>query len=78
MTLHLEHIAHLHVIDLLPIAQAHDLVECAQQLKRVFQNLALLRGPANVGDDAGEEVEGLDVLEDVRRLVGDEEDVEVF
>ena len=29
-------------------------------------------------EDAGEEVEGLDVLEDVRRFVGDEEDVEVF
>ena len=78
VTLHLEHIAHLHEIDLLPVSHADNLVKRAQQLERILQNLPLLCAPAKVRDDAREKMEGLDVLEDVGCLVGDEQDVEVL
>lgn len=78
MTLHLQHVAHLHEVDLFPVSHAHDLVERAQQIECVLDNLALLRTPAHIRDHAREQMESLDVLEDVGRLVGDEENVEVF
>ena len=56
VTLHLQHIPNLREIDLLSVSQAHDLVKRAQQLERILGNLTLLGTPAEVRDDASEEV----------------------
>ena len=76
--LHLEHTPDLHQINVFPITQAHDLVESTQQLKRLSLNLALLDALTQIRHHAGKEMQRIDVLEDVRRFVGDEEDVEIF
>lgn len=44
----------------------------------MFLDIPLLGTATHITDDPSEEVQGIDVLEDVRGLVGDEEDVEVF
>jgi hypothetical protein len=78
VALHLEHAPDLHEVDILAIALADDLVKRAEDVEGVLQNLALVRAPADVGHYACEQVEGVDVLEDVRRLVCDENYIEVF
>lgn len=78
MTLHLQHTPNLHQINHLPIPQTHNLIKRAKQLKAILQYLPLVRAPAHVRHDAREEVQRLDVLQDVRRFVRDEHDVEVL
>ena len=78
MRLHLQHAPDLHQIDVFPITQADDLVKSTQQLKRLSLDLALLHALTQIRHDTCKEMERIDILEDIRRLVGDEKDVELF
>ena len=78
MTLHFQDAFNLHEVDLLPPTQTYNLVERAEQLECMLRDFALLGGPAQIGHNAGKEVQGLDILENVGCLVGDEQDVEFF
>lgn len=78
MRLHLEDGSDLCEVDILPVSQGYDLVECTEKLKAVSKDGCFVKGSADVGSDAGEEMKGVDVLENVRVLVGDEDHIEVL
>ena len=65
VTLHLQNTPNLHQPDLLSIPQTHDLVKRSEQLKRVLQNLSLVRRSTDIRDDASKEVVSIDILEDI-------------
>lgn len=62
----------------LPVTQSDQLVERAKQLVGIAEDLALVQALACAGDDLGEEVEGVDVLQDVGLAVGNEHHVELI
>ena len=78
MRLHLENAANLGDVDVLAIPEADDLIKGTEELKAVAEHGGLIERSAEVGDGAGEEVEGVNVLENVGVLVGDEDHVEVL
>jgi len=75
VTLHLQYAAHLGQRHLLSVAQADDLVKCTEQIESVFEDFAFLCIPAHVRHDAGDQMQRLNVLKDIRGLVRDQEDV---
>lgn len=77
MRLHLEEGLDLADRQVFPVTQSNQLIEGAEQLVCVLQNLPLVETSACAGDDLGEEVEGIDVLQDVGLLVRDEDHVEL-
>lgn len=60
----------------LPVTHSDQLVECAEQLKGIAQYLPLVQTLANAGDDLGEKMKRINVLEDVGLAVGDEDHVQ--
>ncbi len=78
MTLHLQECLDLADCQVLPVAQRDQLVEGAEQFIGIFEDLSLLQALASVGDHLGEEVQGIDVLEDVGLAVGDEHHIELI
>ena len=77
MALHLQKGLNLADGQVLPVPERHQLIEGADELKGVPQNLALVKALAGAGDDLGEQVQRVDVLEDVGLLVGDEHHVQL-
>jgi hypothetical protein len=61
----------------LSVSKCHYFVECTQQLEAVTGDVAFFIGFADGTDDLTKQVKGVDVLEDVRRAVGDEDYVEL-
>lgn len=78
MALHLEEGLDLTDGQVLPVTQGDQLVEGAEQLEGVLQDLPLLQALASTGDDLSKEMQGVDVLEDVRLAVRDEDHVELI
>ncbi len=76
MALHLQERLDLANRQILPIPQCNQLVKGAEKVECMFEDLALVQTLADAADYLGEEVEGVDVLEDVGLLVGDEHHVE--
>lgn len=64
-------------VEVLAVAEGNELVESAEQLVGIAQDFSLVEGLAGASDDLGKEVEGVDILEDVGLLVGDEHHVEL-
>lgn len=77
MTLHLEEGLDLADGQVLPVTQGDQLIESAQKLERIVDNFPLIQALACAGNDLGEEVQGVDVLEDVGLAVGDENHVKL-
>jgi len=78
VTLHLQNTPHLHQVDLLPVSHAHDLIESTQKFECVLQDFALVRTAAEVRYDTCEEMESVDILKDIRCLIGYQENIEIF
>ena len=76
--LHLEEGLDLADGQVLPVAQGDQLIERAEQLVGIAEDLALVQTLACAGNDLGEEVEGVDVLQDVGLAVGNEHHVELI
>lgn len=76
VTLHLQESLDLRQRQVLPVAQRHQLIECAQQLEGIAGDLPLVQGLANAGGHLGKQVQAVDVLENVRLTVGDQDDVQ--
>lgn len=76
MTLHVEEGLDLAQREILPVSLSDELVESAEQFEGVAQNLPLIQCLANARDNLCEEVQRVDVLQDVRLAVGDEDHVE--
>lgn len=76
MTLHLQECLDLGQREVLPVAQGHQLIKCAEQFKSIAENLPLVQALADTGGHLGEQVQTVDVLEDVGLAVGDEDDVQ--
>lgn len=82
MRLHFENVADLLEVDVLPPAEADDLVPRAEDLKVDADDIDLADGAsatsaAEFGCDAGDERKGREVEEDVGLGVGDQDDVQV-
>jgi hypothetical protein len=60
---------------ILPVPESHQLIKGAQQLKGIPHDLALIQTLADACRDLCEQVEAVDILQDVRLPVGDENDV---
>ncbi len=71
MTLHLQNAPNLHQVDLLSVAQAHNLVKRPKQLERVLHNFSLVCATAHVRHDTSKEMQCLYILQDVRGFVCD-------
>ena len=78
MTLHLQNAPNLHQVDLLSVAQAHNLIKRPKQLERVLRDFSLVCATAHVRHDTSKELQCLYILQDVRGFVCDKNDVEVF
>ena len=76
VTLHLEECLDLADGEILSVAERDELIKSAQKLIGIPQYFPLVQALAYTGHDLGEQVEGVDVLEDVRLPVGDEHHVE--
>ncbi len=61
----------------LPIAEGDQFIERAEQLVGILEDFPLIQTLAGARDNLGEEMERIDVLEDVRLLVGDQDHVEL-
>lgn len=77
MTLHLEEGPDLADGQVLAVAEGDNLVKGAEELVCISDNLSLIEGSAGAGNDLGEEVERINVLEDVGLAVGDKHHVEL-
>ena len=77
MTLHIQECADLAESEVLSISQGDQLIEGAKQVVGISHNLPLVQALAGAGDNLGEQVEGVNVLEDVGLAVGDEHHVEL-
>lgn len=76
MTLHVEEGLDLANGQVLSISQGDELVKGAEELVGILDNFPLVEALACAGHDLGEQVQGVDVLEDVGLAVGDEHHVE--
>lgn len=56
MTLHLQEGLDLADGEILPIPQGDQLIECAEELEGILENLTFLQILAGAGDDLGEEM----------------------
>lgn len=77
MALHLQEGLDLADGQVLPVSQGDQLVESAEQLIGILDDLPFVQALARAGDNLGEEMERIDVLEDVGLAVGDEDHVEL-
>lgn len=63
--------------EVFPISQGHQLIECAQQLICISKNLSLVQTLTDAANNLGEEVKGIDILQDVGLSVGDKNHVQL-
>jgi hypothetical protein len=77
VTLHLEESLDLVDSQVLPVTKSNQLIEGAKQLVGILEDLPLVQALARASDHLGEEVKGINVLENVGLLVGDEDHVEL-
>lgn len=75
MGLHLEEGLDVADVEVLAVAEGDELVKGAQKFVGIAQDFSLVEGLAGTGDNLSKEVEGVDILEDVGLLVGDEHHV---
>ena len=59
------------------MTQAHDFIKGAQKLISIAQDLSLVQGFAKTADNLGKKVQRINVLQDVRLPVGDENHVKL-
>lgn len=72
MTLHLEEGLDLADGQVLAVSKRHQLIEGAEKLVGILQNLSLVEALACAGHNLSEQVQGIDVLEDIGLTVGNE------
>lgn len=77
MTLHLEESLDLADGEVLPVSERHQLVKGTDQFEGIAEDLPFVEALAGAGDDLGEQVQRVNVLEDVGLLVGDEHHVQL-
>ena len=75
MTFHLEKRLNLAERQVLSITQSNKLIEGAEQFVGISKNLPLVQGSANARHDLRKKMQRIDVLQDVRLPVGDEDHV---
>ena len=78
MTFHLQKCLDLTDRQVLSVTQCDKLVEGRKKLVCILQDFPLIQGLAGAGNDLGEEVQRVDVLEDIRLAVGDEDHVKLI
>lgn len=77
MTLHFQECLDLRQGQVLPVTQCHQLIECAQQLKGITEDLPLVKTLADAGGHLGKQVQAVDVLKNVRLAVGDQDNIQL-
>lgn len=77
MALHVEKRLDLAHRQVLAVSERHQLVECAEKLVGVSQNLPLVESLAGAGDHLRKQVQRVDVLQDVGLAVGDKNHVKL-
>lgn len=77
MTLHIQERLDLAHREVLAVTQCNQLIKGAEQLVGILDDFPLVQSLACAGDDLGEQVQRVDVLEDVGLAVGDEYHVEL-
>lgn len=76
MRLHLQEGLDLADGQVLSVAEGDQFVKGAKQFVCISENFSLVEALAGTGDDLSEQVQGVNVLQDVGLLVGDEDHVE--
>lgn len=78
VTLHLEEGLDLVDRQVLPVTKGDQLIEGTEQFVGILQDFPLVQALARASNDLGEEVEGVNVLEDIGLFIGDENHVELI
>jgi hypothetical protein len=78
MTLHLQEGLDLRERKVLSVTQRDQLVVCAQQLEGIAEDFSLIQALADACGDLGKEMQTVNVLENVRLAVGDENNVQLI
>lgn len=63
--------------EVLPVAHGDEFIKGAKQLECIAQNLPLVQALADAGNNLGEKVERINVLQNVGLAVGDEDHVQL-
>lgn len=77
MTLHIKEGLDLANGQILAVSQGDEFVKGAEELVGILDDFPLIETLACAGDDLGEQMKGVDVLEDVGLTVGDEHHVKL-
>lgn len=78
MAFHLQEGLDLAERQVFSVPEGNKLVKSAEQLVGILHNLSLVQGLAGARHDLGEEVKGIDVLQDIALSVGDEDHVKLI
>lgn len=77
MTFHLQEGLNLTDGQVLPVSQCNELIEGTKQLISILYNFPFVQALASTGNNLGEKMQGVDVLEDIGLAVGNEDHVEL-
>jgi hypothetical protein len=79
VALHLQSIAHLNETNsAFSITETNNLVKRPKEFECASDHLTLCGASTHVGDDTGEKMQRVDILENVGGLIGDEKNIEVL
>jgi hypothetical protein len=76
VTFHLQECLDLADCQVFPISKSDQLIKCTEQLVCILHDLSLIQALACACNDLGEEMEGVDVLEDIGLAVRDQDHIE--
>jgi len=77
MTLHVKKSLDLAECEILSVAQRDQLVKCTEQLERIAKNLPFVQALAYAAYYLCEKMQGVDVLQDIRLAIRDEDHVQL-
>lgn len=77
VTFHFQKGLYLAYGEVFPVPKRNQLIKGTEKFVGISDNLSLIKSSACAGNDLSEQVQGVDVLENVGLLVGDEHHVEL-
>ena len=78
MRIHFSECTDLSQVDTLSVSKSDDFIECMNQIESISQNLFFVIRTTVFWDDTGEETQGFEILENIRVLCSDKNDVDII
>lgn len=74
---HLQECSDLGKGQVLSVTQSNDFIKCTEQVKGILQNLPLVQGLANAGDELSEQMKRVDILKDVGLFIRNQDHIQL-